>query len=123
MLNFSFKALAGLSFATLAVLASGKVTLKEGFVADQEIILPGADSVSNTTAPPGHTAAPLRWFGQAFAQGPNITIVGINLDQILSALREMNPDFDTHNKKVLETQPKSVPPSIRHAKRQESVRF
>jgi hypothetical protein len=114
------------SLATMLVLASAKVRLGQGFVADQEIVLPGARALPEGIAPPGYTAAPLRWFGQAVAGGPNITIVGRDLDHVVSALREMNPDWDVHSAKMVEAQrhssgaSRSLLPS-RVVKRQDSV--
>lgn len=107
-------------FATilsLSLFVSGKsVTLSNSWVAENEFLLPGIDGLSNI-APEGYTGAPLRWFGQAFPHGPNITIVGKDYEQIYTELVKMNPDFAVFNQAQLVEQPES--PKV--AKRQESV--
>ena len=80
----------------------GPPSSPDDFIPSKEYRLPNLDQLP--AAPGEYQPAPLRWFGQAAENGPNITIVGRDLDQILGKLRELNPDFDAWNKRVLERQ-------------------
>lgn len=92
-----------LLLAVSCATVSAHVNLGNGLQAAEEIVLPGLDNVT-LTAPEGYTAAPLRWFGQVFPDGPNITIVGRDIGHVHSKLRQLNPAFDVYNHEVLQTQ-------------------
>jgi len=77
------------------------------FIPSEEIRLPDLGTLPS--APPGYKSVPVRWFGQASKNGPNITIVGNSLEQIAGKLREINPDFDRWNSEALAKQPKLSP--------------
>jgi hypothetical protein len=111
-----------LTLLCMGSVVTSTVLFKNGFEAKQEILLPGIDNIPSSTVPEGRTAAPLRWFGQASAQGPNITIVGRNIEQILDHLHTINPDYDSFRNQTRNTQPIDVNSRINAMqKRQESV--
>jgi hypothetical protein len=118
MAIFSVSKICTVTFSMALVAQSARVVLSNKWVAEDEMILPGVENLGYT-APNGYTAAPLRWFGQASSDGPNITIVGRNIEQIFSKLTEINPNFPEFNEEQLNKQPKPTGLS----KRQESVRF
>jgi hypothetical protein len=85
---------------SMSALAHSAVIMSNNWVAEQEIRLPGIENI-DLAAPAGYTAAPLRWFGQAFPNGPNITIIGRNFEHVYSKLEELNPNFEEFNKAQL----------------------
>jgi hypothetical protein len=103
---------------------TAKVQMSNGWLAETETILPGVETISDSvTTPNGYVSAPLRWYGQAFPQGPNITIVGQNFEQIFHELLRMNPNFEAFNQEQLRAQPNNNITLARRQmeKRQDSV--
>lgn len=80
------------SLALFTSLTLAAIDLGHGFVAETEVVLPGHDQGLGT-APSGYHSVPLRWFGQLFQDGPNITVVGANLKHVTQYLESLNPNF------------------------------
>jgi hypothetical protein len=103
MLTFKF-------FGILCLAALSAFTQAQDFDATEEIILPGASNPATIahTGSLNYTWAPLRWFGQASASGPNITIVGRDIADIAAHLRTLNPEFEAFNAEVVAEQPQGL---------------
>jgi hypothetical protein len=119
----SFKGtIQALSLLCMGSVVTSSILLQNGFQASHEVLLPGIDNMTSSTVPEGRTVAPLRWFGQASAQGPNITIVGRNVEQILHHLYTINPDYDSFRNQTQEVPSQDINSRISALqKRQESV--